>query len=83
MTIAFIIAIIYGVSGIGLLLYKNWARIVSIMVAPLSVICLSWIMIINKKDIDTMITPTIGIIVFLFSIFYLTRPKVKEQFKEK
>ena len=72
--------ILWLISGIGLLFFKEWARILSLF--PMGYLLLMDIiffkaLIIRKALL--MELPLIATIVFF--IIYLTRPKVKEQFK--
>jgi hypothetical protein len=83
MGIAFISSIILAIPGISLLLHKSWARFSAIIVAIMSLAGLSFIVIQTTSTGDTegAILPFISIIVFIGVIYYLTRLKVKEQFK--
>jgi len=61
------------ISGIGLLFFKNWARI-------LSLLPMAYLLIIDTIFHRELIELPIKV-VWIFFIIYLTRPKVKEWFQ--
>ena len=75
-------------TGVGLLRLKNWARLITMFLSPV----LSFIVIgISGIFLDTIIPPNIvsltivlgTVIISIGIIYYLTRSKVKEQFKKE
>lgn len=68
------------ISSIGVLFFKNWARILSILILAIFILETA-IILRNVSTIDLMIVQLSGALLFLFLIYYLTRPKVKELFK--
>lgn len=84
--------LLFYICGRGLLLFKNWARIFTLVSSPLLstllFIVLFWMLpwICHVSTMSgifvTMFLAKLGAIIFFFFIlYYLTRPKVKEQFK--
>lgn len=78
--------VMFLVTGIGLLRLKNWARLTTIFYSPvLSYIVVGFAPMHFIKYIPSNIWPiifSVGLIMsILFILFFLTRPKVKEQFK--
>ena len=82
--IASIIAIILAFSGIGLLLRKSWSRLVAIVTAIISLLGLSFLIVksLSNNDVEDTILPFMFILAFISAIYYLTRPKIKEQFRK-
>jgi hypothetical protein len=75
------VPILYVISAIGLLKLKNWVRIFTIIVSVIIPIQIIRVLILSKVDLfmsGFFIGP---IILCIISVYYLTRPKVKEQFK--
>jgi len=83
--------IIFLLTGIGVLMLKNWARLLVLFLSPiLSYVAIGFGSILvevflptsklSAKVISAIIIPGM-IIMFLCILYYLTRPKVKEQFK--
>ena len=79
----FINAILFFISTFGLIMLKNWAR-------KTMVFCLSFIFIATCVFFLLGVSVTISIflnpwwlkpLILLYPIIYLTRPKVREQFK--
>ncbi len=68
------------ISGVGILFLKNWARVLSILILTIFTIE-TFIILKNFSTPILIIMQAFGVIYFLFLIYYLTRPKVKEQFK--
>lgn len=70
-------------SGIGILFFKNWARVLYILTTTvIFVITFSVFLLHMMRKIVGTIDFTIFIpLYFIITIFYLTRFKVKEQFK--
>jgi hypothetical protein len=78
--------VLFITAGIGLLKLKNWARLMTMFLSP----ALSFIAIgIFALFLDVLISPKIASLIIPYGvgvmaigiIVYLTRPKVKEQFK--
>jgi len=77
-----LIYIPFLISSIGILFLKNWARALAILI--LTVFIIETIIILrNITDIDLIIGQVSAILLFILPIYYLTRPKVKELFKQK
>jgi len=73
-------------AGVGMLNLKNWARIMVMFIFPIpSFIAISisgsFLNVIMPPDIVSLMTLLGTAVMSLAIIFYLTRPKVKEQFK--
>jgi len=87
-----ILILISLTQGIGFLLFKNWARLATLVVSLYSIIShIRYFFLLIRdvlKDIPvdpyfvtTHITVFIAMIFWAFMLYYLTRPKVKELFK--
>ena len=88
--VAFIL--IYIITGIGLLRRRNWARFMTMLVSPIVSYPIALFTFLPIKELftelPTELSPADILIVNLVTaaitigiIYYLTRPKVKEQFK--
>lgn len=82
------IVVIMGISflvfGIFILKLKNWARILFLFViGGQSLIYVSWGFAhgANKGFLEYFVMLIVAVFLFLVSLYYFTRPKVKEQFK--
>lgn len=65
-------------SGFGLLKLRNWAKIMSLILFPLTIVAFYYL----RYPLSLSLFWAIPFILFFaFSLFYLTRSKVKEQFK--
>ena len=71
------------ISGIAILIRRNWGRLLFLLVAFIGFISNSVGLFIHRAGVDKSLIPSIILsVLFTFgSLFYLTRPKVKEQFK--
>ncbi|MGB2591702.1 MAG: hypothetical protein WBG02_00850 [Candidatus Acidiferrum sp.] len=81
--ICFGIAALYGATGRGLLKLQNWARIVSIVLAALSLVSSSFgIVLILAAHAHPLLTPrfAITVVIDIWILIYLLRPHVKQAF---
>ena len=90
-------SMVLAITGVGIFLLKRWALILSLALITAKTIQLIWMSIldigtVSKSPEFAYNIPPVGvlialIIIFIFVgggvIYYLTRPKVKEQFKYK
>lgn len=69
------------VIAIGLLRLRNWARILTMIFFPIVmyITCFGVYIIFGLPPIPTLV---ISVAIFVFVIYYLTRPIVKEYFKK-
>ncbi len=72
--------VVFLVTAIGLLELKNWARILTMILFPVLIYITSFGVCI-LFDVPPILILVICGIFFVLIIYYLTRPKVKEQFK--
>ena len=74
--------IAFLVAAVGLLELKNWARILTMILSPILmyITCFGVCILFNLPPILMLVTFAI---LFVIIIYYLTRPKIKEQFKYK
>ena len=73
-------SIAFLTSGIGVLLRKKWARTLSLILVAIIFIS-TWLGLIIGEYVYPPVIWISSSALFLFSIIYLTRPKVKEQFE--
>jgi len=84
-----VFGIIFVATGIGLRKFKNWARVLCLIQMVIIMCVGANIMIIDFIDfvykhlfkVNFLIAPFLFILIPSLLINYLTRPKVKEQFK--
>lgn len=88
--LAAVSVVVYLISGIGILFLKLWAKWAAIMYAAFRIVqtpiqTFAWVYKTggwNKVEIgSTIFTMLIVVILNLLVVYFLTRPKVKEQFK--
>jgi hypothetical protein len=68
------------ISGIGLLIGKNWARILYIACCSAQMFCVLF-NIVKNFSVGAIPFILLYVCIFSFPIWYLNRSKVKEQFK--
>jgi len=87
---AFALAVLYIVSGIGILFLKLWAKWVVIMCSVYRIVqtpiqTIAWVYSTggwDKVEVgSTIFTILITVVINLFVIYFVTRPRVKELFK--
>lgn len=76
-----LIYIPFLITSIGILFLKNWARILSILILAVFIIETA-IILKNITTTGLIIVQVSGALFFLFLIYYLTRPKVKQLFQK-
>jgi hypothetical protein len=88
-----VLPIAFLISGIGVLQLKNWARILFIIVTGIGLITTLHVLFLSTKLTNLGAYPFYGseranlfnigftFMLFVIPIYYLTRPKVKEQFR--
>ena len=74
----FSLGLICIISGVGVLLLKQWGRKLLLIICPLILVVYFLLILVKSIEID-FITILLLLIPFLF-IYFFTRPKVKEQF---
>jgi len=74
----------YIISAIGLLMLKNWGRLLAIITASMALLTLLFGIVftfIIKHPIGFSYPILLGFLFPLIIIYYLTRPTIKERFK--
>lgn len=84
----FLAYLFFLISGIGILKLKNWARVILItlisinFIASLIGLCFSIIKALKGNiNLFYIISAFISLLIFVFVVYFFTRPKVKGQFK--
>lgn len=79
----FIYNILFLVSAIGIMKFKNWARklVVICLILLLVLVCISFCYKFTEINTFGKFLYLFKTLILLFPIVYLTRPKVREQFR--
>lgn len=70
--------------GVGLMRLKEWARKSTFNLSIFFIIvwCIGFIMMITKNDFRNLIVALLWLITYIAILYFLSRTKVKEQFKQ-